>query len=106
MEKCNDRALTALKGDLKSNIIFKNGLINYLETDAGGFMSRAEAQMVESKPSNAEQMGELILILQGKSNAAFGTFCQLLRKVMYGAWADELEKKARQFKEESGTLVL
>ena len=107
MEEWNVRALTALRGDLKNKVIVNNGLIDILEKDAGGFMSRAEAQSVESiKPNNAGQIGEIIKILQGKSNAAFGVFCHLLREVSYDAWADELEKKARQFKEESGTLVL
>ena len=104
MEKWNVKALTALKGELKSNIIVKNGLIDTLEIDADGFMSKAEAQMVESKSSNAEQMGEIIRILQGKSEADFVIFCQLLRRVKYDAWAMKLEEKARKFKEKaSGT---
>ena len=106
MEKWNYGALTALKGDLKSKVIVKNGLNDILEVDAGGFMNEAEAQMVKSMPSNSEQMGEIIWILQGKSNAAFGTFCQMLRQVKYGALADKLEEKAGEIKGRSGTHVL
>ena len=101
MEKWNVKALTALKGDLKSNVIVKNGLIDTLEIDADGFMSKAEVQTVESKSSDPEQMGEIIRILQGKSEADFGIFCQLLRRVAYNAWATKLEEKAREFKEKA-----
>ena len=107
MKKWNSSALTALRGDLKRKVIIQYGLIDKLETAAGGFMNEAEAQQVEShKPNNANQMDELIKILQGKSNAAFGIFCQMLRDVSYETWADELEKKAKEFKgESSGTFV-
>ena len=112
MKKWNSSALTALKGELKRKVIVKNGLNDILETDAGGFMNEAEAQMVESMPNNAEQMGEIIQILLGKSNAAFETFCKMLREVGYDVWAtaledkakeqvSELEKEAREFKRKS-----
>ena len=106
MKKWNSRALTALKGDLKKRVIVKTQLMDILETDAGGFMNEAEAQLVESKPDNAEQMGEIIRILLGKSDAAFGTFCKMLHDVNYGTWADQLETKAEEFQRESGTRVL
>ena len=106
MENWNHRALTALKGDLKRKVIVRNGLNDILEVDAGGFMSEAEAQMVKNRPNNAEQMQEIIWILQGKSNAAFRTFCQMLQQVNYGALANKLEEKAGQIKGESGTHVL
>ena len=108
MKKWNSSALTALRGDLKKKVIIQNGLVDKLETAAGGFMNEAEAQLVEShKPNNANQMDELIKILQGKSNAAFGTFCRMLRDVGYETWAAELEKKAKEFKgESSGTFVI
>ena len=40
------------------------GLIDKLQTAAGGFMNEAEAQTVESLPCNAEQMGELKMKMQ------------------------------------------
>ena len=72
---------------------------------AGGFMSEGEAQGVKSKQNNAEQMGALISILIGKSDADFGTFCTMLKTVNYEGWANKLEEKARELmiKEESGT---
>ena len=106
MKKWNSSALTALKGALKLKVIVKNGLNDILETDAGGFMNEAEAQMVESKPNNAEQMGEIIRILLGKSDAAFGTFCTMLRQVGYDVWATALEDKAKEQGGESGTYVM
>ena len=83
-----------------------HGLNNKLQKAAGGFMSREEALAVESKPSNAEQMGELIRILLGKGNADFRTFCTMLRQSNYSVWADELERKAREFRRETGAHVL
>ena len=96
MEEWNRDALVALQGDLKLNVIMKTGLIDKLQTAAGGFLSRAEAQAVESKPSNAEQMGELIRILLGKGNADFRTFCRMLRQSNYNIWADQLERRASE----------
>ena len=106
MEEWSRAALVSLQGDLKMNVIMKNGLNNKLQKAAGGLMSREEALAVESKPSNAEQMGELIRILLGKGNADFRTFCTMLRQSNYSVWADELERKAREFRREPGAHVL
>ena len=106
MEEWNKNALVSLQGELKENVIVNNGLNNKLQRAAGGFMARAEAQAVESKPNNAEQMGELIRILLGKRNADFRTFCTMLRETNNGLWADELERKASEFRGEPGMHVL
>ena len=106
MKKWNCDALTALKGDLKLKVKLGNGLIDKLETAAGGFMSQGEAQMVESMPNNAAQVGKVIEILEGKSDTAFWIFCRMLRESNYGVWANELEKKAKELKGDSGTHVL
>ena len=106
MEEWNRDALVSLKGKLKKNVIIKNGLNNKLQKAAGGFMNEEEAQSVESKPSNAEQMGELIRILLGKGNADFRTFCRMLRQSSYNVWADQLERRAREFRREPGAHVL
>ena len=103
MEKWNRDALVSLQGEIKVNIIMKNGLIDKLEKAAGGFMTRLEAQTVKSMPNNAEQMGELIEILRGKGNADFHIFCTMLRQSSYALWADKLERKAREFREKPGT---
>ena len=106
MEEWNKYALVSLQGELKENVIVNNGLNNKLQKAAGGFMARAEAQAVESKPSNAEQMGELIRILLGKRNADIRTFCRMLRETNNGLWAAELERKAREFRGEPGMHLL
>ena len=103
MEEWNRDALVSLQGDLKLNVVMKTGLIDKLQTAAGGFLSRAESQVVESKPSNAEQMGELIRILLGKGNADFSTFCLMLRQTNNSVWAEVLERRAREFRWQSGT---
>ena len=105
MAQWNQDALVALKGELKLLVITSTGLTDRLQRAAGGFMDRAEALAVESKPSN-EQMGEIIRILLGKRNADFKIFCRILRESNYSVWADELEKKAREFRGEQGTHVL
>ena len=103
MAEWNKDALTSLLGDLKLYVIVKNGLNNILQKAAGGFMNGAEAQAVESKHDNAEQMGELVRILRGKKNKDFRIFCSMLRKSNYDTWAEQLELKAREFKGEPGT---
>ena len=105
MEEWNLKALTAMKGDLKVKVKLEHGLIDKLEMAAGGFMSKSEAVSVESKLNNVAQMGELIRILEGKGNTAFWIFCQMLRDASYEVWADELEKKAREFRGYTGTHV-
>ena len=106
MEEWNREALVSLQGKLKYDVIMNLELINRLQLAAGGFMVQSEAQAVESKPNNAEQMGELIRILLGKRNADFHIFCTMLRQSNYALWADELERKAREFRREPGTCVL
>lgn len=106
MKKWNCDALTALKGKLKSKVILGDELIDNLETVAGGFMSEREAQTVQSKSGNAAQMEKVIEILKGKSDAAFGIFCQMLKDSSNETWADELEKKAKELMGDSGTHIL
>ena len=107
MEEWHREALVSLRGELKCKVIMNVELIDRLQLVAGGFMTPAEALTVESKPTNAEQMGELIRILLGKRNADFHIFCTMLRQSNYGLWADELERKSREFREEpAGKHVL
>ena len=103
MEEWNRDALVSLQGELKVNVIMKTGLGDRLERAAGGFLSRDEARAVLSRPSSIGQMVELIQILLGKGNADFSTFCRMLRRANYSVWADQLERRAREFREESGT---
>ena len=104
MKDWNKDALVALTAQLKLNIIINNGLNDKLITVAGGFMIEAEAKVVVSKSNNADQMGELIRILLGKSDADFDIFCNMLKDVGYGVWASELKKTAGQLKKESGNI--
>ena len=106
MEEWNRNALISLQENLKLHVIMNTGLINRLQKAAGGFMNQAEAQTVESKPNNAEQMGELIRILLGRRNADFNIFCTILRQTNYGVWAAELERKASELRGEPGMHVL
>ena len=101
MSKWNVDALVALKGKLKLNVKMI-ALANILETPAGGFMSRTEAQSVRAKTGDDQQMELVIEILLGKSNKEFATFCQMLQKSNYQVWARELEVEAEKFKISDG----
>ena len=103
MKEWNTNALFSLQRKLKQNVRMKPVLIDLLHRAAGGFMELAEVQAVENKPNDVEQMEELIRILRGKRNADFKIFCMMLRQSNYGLWADELERKAKEFKGEPGT---
>ena len=74
------------------------GLSDKLQKAAGGFMNSAEEQQVRKQHGDDEQMGKLIAILKGKQDKDFITFLEMLRSANYGVWADELERKAEEFK--------
>ena len=97
MSKWNADALVALKGELKLNVKMI-ALTNILETPAGGFMSRAEAQSVRAKTGDDQQMEQVIEFLQGKGDNEFAIFCQMLRQSNYQVWARQLELEADKFK--------
>ena len=91
MEEWNRDALVSLQENFKLKVRIQPGLVNKLQKAAGGFMSDAEAQAVMSKQSNAEQMGELIQILLGKSNRDFKIFCRVIMTYGLTSWGKKLE---------------
>ena len=100
MSPWNDDALVSLRERLTLNVSMNMGLSDRLEKAEGGFMSRAEAQMVRGLSSNMQQIENVIRILRGKTNEDFATFCTMLRETNHVGWADELEKEAERFKRE------
>ena len=101
MSKKHIDALLALKGELKLNVKMI-ALTNILETPAGGFMSRAEAQSVRAKTGDDQQVEQIIEILLGKSDKDFSIFCQMLQECNYPVWAHQLELQAEAFKTSAG----
>ena len=95
MSDFNSKALAALQGDLSTNVVMGPQLFNMLEVPQGGFMSREEAIDVRS---NANPMVRLIDILRGKTDKEFDTFCDMLEKSNYHAWAYELKQEAERLK--------
>ena len=92
MSDYNSSALIAFREKLKTNVAMKPHLTDMLEEQAGGFMTRAEAQSVR----NAEDpMGWLIKILLGKGDKEFNTFCNMLVKSNHRGWANSLRLKAK-----------
>ena len=98
MSQWNIDALVSLQGDLKLRVLMSTGLSDKLQKAAGGFMNSAEEQQVRKQHGDDEQMGKLIAILKGKQDKDFITFLEMLRSANYGVWADELERKAEEFK--------
>lgn len=92
MSEWNDNALVSQKLRLMTNVKLAPQLQHMLEWPAGGFMTREEAQSVENRMSDDQQMAQVIQILRGK------VFCKLLRESNYGVWADELQKAAGDFR--------
>ena len=68
-------------------------------------MNRFEARTVREQPGNIKQMDKVIDILLGKADKDFTTFLKMLWDSNNKVWAEELEKRAEQFKEE-GTLCV
>ena len=91
-------ALVSLQGDLKLRVLMNTGLSDKLQKAAGGFMSATEEQQVKEQHGDSKQMGKLIDILKGKQDKDFIIFLKMLRSANYGVWADELTKRAEEFK--------
>ena len=100
MSPWNHQALVSLRGDLKLRVLMETGLRDKLEKAAGGFMDEHEAQTVKEQPGNSKQMDKVIDILLGKANKDFTTFLKMLQDSNNKVWAEELEKRAEQFKKE------
>ena len=105
MSPWNDDALVSLKESLKLNVLMNTGLADKLEKAAGGFMSRAEAQMVRALSNDSDQIDRVIETLRGKTNEDFDTFCKMLRDSNNGTWADQLEREAQLRSGGRGTYV-
>ena len=97
-------ALSSLQERLKNHVQLQHGLGDKLERAAGGFMDMGEAIKVKEKEllGNSSQMEMVITILRGKSDEDFEIFCKILHKSNNKTWADELKKKAEQFKSAIG----
>ena len=91
-------ALVSLQGDLKLKVLMSTGLSDKLQKAAGGCVSATEEQQVKEQHGDSKQMGKLIDILKGKQDKDFIIFLKMLRSTNYGVWADELTKRAEEFK--------
>ena len=100
MSPWKQKALVSLREELQLNVLMESGLGNHLEKAAGGFMTRFEARTVREQPGNTKQMDRVIELLLGKGDEDFTTFLKMMRDSNNKAWADELEKRAEQFKKE------
>ena len=102
MSPWNKDALVSLREKLQLRVLMETGLCNRLEEAAGGFMNELEAATVREQSGNIQQMGKVIDILCGKSDKDFSTFLQMLRGSNNEMWAEELERKAEDFKRKKG----
>ena len=104
MSPWNHQALVSLREELQLSVLMESGFGNRLQKAAGGFMTRFEAQTVREQPGNIKQMDKVIDILLGKADKDFTTFLEMLQDSNNKVWAEELKKRAEQFKKE-GTYV-
>ena len=102
----NNDALLFLKEKLKLKVLMNTGLLDRLETAAGGFMSQYEAMAVRELPNNSAQVDRFIETLRGKGNKDFKTFCKMLCSSNQAVWADELKRVAEQFKRGEGNILV
>ena len=101
MSEWNIEALDSLKVKLKLRLSMSAGLRDILPIAAGGFMSELEVQQVTNLRSDNEQIEKLIEELKRKHDKDFETFLGMLRLTNQRVWADELERKAEEFKQRS-----
>ena len=99
MSSWNIDALVSLQGDLQLHVLMETGFGNRLEKAAGGFLSYFEARVVREQSGNTNQIQKVIEFLRGKTDEEFVTFLEMLRASNNEVWADELERKAKEFKE-------
>ena len=105
MSPWNIAALVSRQRELKLKVLMSTGLSDMLQKAAGGFMSATEEQQVRKQHGDDEQMGKLIEILKGKQDKDFIIFLEMLQSANYGGWADELERKAKEFKKVNSKCV-
>ena len=105
MSPWNDDALISLREKLKLHLLMSTGLSDKLERAAGGFMDHSEAQTVTEQPGRRAQIEQVIEVLRGKRDEDFTCFLEMLRATNNSVWAEELRKKAEQFKREYGKCV-
>ena len=99
MSGYNSSALIAFQEKLKTNVAMKSHLTNMLEEQAGGFMTRAEAQSVRKAE---DPMEWLIEILLGKGDKEFNTFCDMLERSNHRGWANRLRREAKPNRQKEG----
>ena len=102
MSPWNDDALISLREKLKLHLHMNTGPSDKLEKAAGGFMVHGEAQIVTEQPGRRAQIEQVIEILRRKRDKDFTCFLEMLRTTNNSVWAEELRKKAEQFKREYG----
>ena len=101
MSPWNKAALVSLKPVFKQSVLMSKGLSDRLQTVAGGFMNAEEERKVKKMRADDDQVEELIAILERKQDEDFFKFLNMLRGTNQGVWADELERKAKELREES-----
>ena len=99
MSSWNIDALVSLQGELQLHVLMETGFGNRLEKAAAGFLSYFEARIVREQSGNTNQIQKVIEFLRGKTDEDFVTFLEMLRASNNEVWADELERKAKEFKE-------
>ena len=95
MDDRRKKALRQYHSDLRTGIIVSYFLPK-LHSDAGGFLTDVESDMIAAKKfsSNVEQVDELISVLLTKDSKDFDYFCDVLEKEGHQSLSNRLKVAA------------
>lgn len=108
MREWNKNALIFFRGDLKVHVKVKeSGMLDMLAIPTPlGFLNQPEMQRIKALPDEMDRMDKIIDFLLGKEDNCFSKFCDSLIKSGNRTWADQLNRKAEEFKRGSGKVFI
>ena len=95
MDGRRKKAIRQYHPDLRTGIRVSH-LLPYLHSDAGGFLTDVESDVIAAKKSsgNVEQVDELIGVLVRKDGRDFDYFCYILEMKGYQSYSNRLKVAA------------
>ena len=71
-----------------------------------GFLNQPEMLIIKPLPNEMDRMDKIIDFLLGKEDNCFSKFCDSLIKSGNRTWAEQLNRKAEEFKRGSGKIFI
>ena len=108
MREWNKNALIFFRGDLKLHVKVKeSGMLDMLAIPTPlGFLNQPEMLIIKPLPNEMDRMDKIIDFLLGKEDNCFSKFCDSLIKSGNRTWAEQLNRKAEEFKRGSGKIFI